>query len=89
LCTERGGSELISITARPTRRVAAVVASEAVEHKKGPLIPALTDSCAPIIFRSFASLAGSHHVDGGLCDNLGRLKSYCPTLRRRFLPSIP
>jgi predicted acylesterase/phospholipase RssA len=48
-----------------------IVASEAVEHRKGPLIPALTDSCAlPIIFRSFASLAGSHHVDGGLCDNL-------------------
>ena len=48
-----------------------IVASAAVEHKKGPLIPALVDSCAlPIIFRSFASLSGSHHVDGGLCDNL-------------------
>jgi predicted acylesterase/phospholipase RssA len=48
-----------------------IVASAAVEHKKGPLTPALTDSCAlPIIFRSFASLSGSHHVDGGLCDNL-------------------
>lgn len=48
-----------------------IVASTAVEHKKGPLVPALVDSCAlPIIFRSFASLSGSHHVDGGLCDNL-------------------
>ncbi|MGY3076214.1 putative acylesterase/phospholipase RssA [Bradyrhizobium sp. LM6.10] len=48
-----------------------IVASAAVEHKKGSLVSALTDSCAlPIIFRSFASLAGSHHVDGGLCDNL-------------------
>lgn len=48
-----------------------IVASQAVEHKQGSLISALTDSCAlPIIFRSFASLEGSHNVDGGLCDNL-------------------
>ena len=48
-----------------------IVASAAVEHKTGALIPALTDSCAlPIIFRSFAALSASHHVDGGLCDNL-------------------
>jgi predicted acylesterase/phospholipase RssA len=35
-----------------------IVASKAVEHKSGDLIPALVDSCAlPIIFRSFNSLA--------------------------------
>lgn len=48
-----------------------IVASEAVEHRKGALIPALTDSCAlPVLFRSFAGLSASHNVDGGLCDNL-------------------
>ena len=31
----------------------------------------LCDSCSlPILIRSFANLSATHHVDGGLCDNL-------------------
>jgi predicted acylesterase/phospholipase RssA len=48
-----------------------IVASKAVVHQSGELVPALIDSCAlPIIFRSFNSLSTTHHVDGGICDNL-------------------
>jgi predicted acylesterase/phospholipase RssA len=48
-----------------------IVASQAVRHSEGNLAAALTDSCSlPILFRSFDSLSQSHHVDGGICDNL-------------------
>jgi predicted acylesterase/phospholipase RssA len=48
-----------------------IVTSSAVKHQDGDLISALTDSCSlPVLLRSFKTLAGNHHVDGGLCDNL-------------------
>ena len=69
-----------------------IVASKAVEHESGDLVSALTDSCAlPIIFRSFSSLAGTHHVDGGLCDNLPveRLRSDVEAPVFAIYPAIP
>lgn len=53
-----------------------IVASDIVQsmpmiHKSGSLLSALVDSCAlPVLLRSFDDLRQSHHVDGGLCDNL-------------------
>jgi predicted acylesterase/phospholipase RssA len=48
-----------------------IAKSKAIVHQSGDLVSALVDSCSlPIVFRSFNSLATTHYVDGGLCDNL-------------------
>lgn len=48
-----------------------IVDSIGVAQKNGDLRSAIIDSCSlPVILRSFSSLSGTHHVDGGLCDNL-------------------
>jgi predicted acylesterase/phospholipase RssA len=48
-----------------------IVNSTGIRHERGDLITAVEDSCSlPVLLRSFGSLAQTHYVDGGLCDNL-------------------
>lgn len=48
-----------------------VVNSVGILHERGDIVSAVEDSCSlPVLLRSFGSLAKTHYVDGGLCDNL-------------------
>ncbi len=69
--TGKGGRKIEDAPARLKIIASNIVKSEAVLHERGDLVEALIDSCAlPVLLRSFDSLRESHHVDGGICDNL-------------------